>query len=143
MLADTTDRFLGYFKFFREVFATNLSRFNKNLLMLFTYLCDLNELINKLLLFYVGTPSLRDRNVNVRMFTAQHTGTNNFEPNVRFQGVIMMMIIVMMMNCFCGMLDRGKTFSFISSWDHCQRSSLSRISDTPPAGFNPNQPGLF
>ena len=39
--------------------------------------------------------------------------------------------IMMMMNCFCGMVDRRKTFSLISSRDHCQRSSPSRISDTP------------
>ena len=43
----------------------------------------------------------------------------------------------MMMNCFCGMVDRRKTFSLISSRDHCQRSSPSRISDTPRAGFEP------
>ena len=35
-----------------------------------------------------------------------------------------------LMNCFCGMVDRRKAFSFISSRDHCQRSSPSRISDT-------------
>ena len=40
---------------------------------------------------------------------------------------------------FCGMVDRQKVFSFISSWDHCQRSSLSRISNTPQAGFEPTQ----
>ena len=38
---------------------------------------------------------------------------------------LMMMI---MMNCFCGMVDRRKAFSLISSRDHCQRSSSSRIS---------------
>ena len=38
---------------------------------------------------------------------------------------------MMMMNCFCGMVDRRK--------DHCQRSSPSRISDTPWAGFEPAQ----
>ena len=32
-------------------------------------------------------------------------------------------------------VDRRKTFSLISSRDHCQRSSPSRISDTPQAGF--------
>ena len=37
---------------------------------------------------------------------------------------------MMMMNCFCGMVDRRKTLSLISSQDHCQRSSPSRISDT-------------
>ena len=31
------------------------------------------------------------------------------------------------LNCFCGMVDRRKTFSLISSRDHCQRSSPSRI----------------
>ena len=40
---------------------------------------------------------------------------------------------------FCGMVDRRKAFSFISSRDHCQRSSPSRISDTPRAGFEPAQ----
>ena len=44
-----------------------------------------------------------------------------------------------MMNCFCGMVDRQKAFSLISSRDHCQRSSPSRISDTPQAGFEPAQ----
>ena len=47
--------------------------------------------------------------------------------------------MIMMMNCFCGMFDRQKVFSLISSWDHCQRSSPSRISDTPRAGFEPVQ----
>ena len=36
---------------------------------------------------------------------------------------------------FCGMVDRRKEFSLISSRDHCQRSSPSRISDTSQAGF--------
>ena len=40
-----------------------------------------------------------------------------------------------MMNCFCGMVDRWKVFSLISSRDHCQRSSPSRISDMLRAGF--------
>ena len=50
------------------------------------------------------------------------------------------------MNCFCGMVDRQKAFSLISSWDHCQRSSSSRISNMPQAGFEPTQnlsSGLF
>ena len=53
--------------------------------------------------------------------------------------MMMMMMIMMMMNCFCGMVDRQKAFSLISSRDHCQRSSPSRISDTPRAGFEPTQ----
>ena len=44
---------------------------------------------------------------------------------------------MMMMNCFCGIVDRRKAISLISSRDHCQRSSLSRISDTPRAVFEP------
>ena len=47
--------------------------------------------------------------------------------------------MMMMLNCFCGMVDRRKAFSFISSRDHCQRSSPSQISDTPRAGFEPAQ----
>ena len=40
---------------------------------------------------------------------------------------------------FCGMVDWQKAFSLISSWGHCQRSSPSRISNTPRAGFEPAQ----
>ena len=53
--------------------------------------------------------------------------------------MIMMMMMMMMMNCFCGMVDRRKAFSLISSREHCQRSSPSRISDTPRAGYEPAQ----
>ena len=38
---------------------------------------------------------------------------------------------------FWGMVNRRKAFSLISSRDHCQRSWLSRISDTPRAWFEP------
>ena len=47
--------------------------------------------------------------------------------------------VMMMMNCFCGMVDRRNLFSLISSWDHCQRSSRSWISDMPPAVLEPAQ----
>ena len=46
---------------------------------------------------------------------------------------------MMMMNCFCRMVDPRKAFSLISSRNHCQRSYPSRISDTPRAGFEPAQ----
>ena len=46
---------------------------------------------------------------------------------------------MMMMNCFCGMVDRRKAFSPISNRDHCQRSSPSQISHTLRAGFEPAQ----
>ena len=39
------------------------------------------------------------------------------------------------MNCCCGMVDRRKAFSLISSRDNCQRSSPSQISNTRRAGF--------
>ena len=53
--------------------------------------------------------------------------------------MVMTMMMMMLMNCFCGMVERRKVFSLISSQDHCQRSSPSRISDTPRAGFEPAQ----
>ena len=53
------------------------------------------------------------------------------------QGLAMMMM--MMMTCFCSMVDLRKAFSLISSRDQCQRSSPSRISDTPLTGFEPPQ----
>ena len=64
------------------------------------------------------------------------------EPNIEIYQVIdplglfklLILVMIMMMNCFCGMVDRRKAFSPISSRSHCQRSSPSRISDTPRAG---------
>ena len=50
-------------------------------------------------------------------------------------GVILMKMMKMMINCFCGMLDRRKAFSLISNWDHCQRSLPLRITNMPRAGF--------
>ena len=50
-----------------------------------------------------------------------------------------MMMMMMMMNGFCGMVGRRKAFSLISSRDHYQRSSPSRISNTLRAGFGPAQ----
>ena len=46
---------------------------------------------------------------------------------------------IVLMNCFYDMVDRRKAFGLISCRDHCQRSSPSRISDTPRAGFEPAQ----
>ena len=44
-----------------------------------------------------------------------------------------------LVNYFCGMVDRRKAISLISSRNHCQRSSPSRISDMPRTGFEPAQ----
>ena len=49
------------------------------------------------------------------------------------------MMMMMMTDCFCGMVDQQEAFSLISSWDHCQRSSPSQISNTLRAGFEPAQ----
>ena len=40
-------------------------------------------------------------------------------------------VIMMMMSCFCGMVDRRKAFSLISSRYHWQGVSPSQISNTP------------
>ena len=53
--------------------------------------------------------------------------------------MMMMMMMMMMKNCFCGMVDRRKVFSLISSRELCQRSSPSWMSNTPEAGFEPAQ----
>ena len=55
------------------------------------------------------------------------------------QNIYFLMMIMMMMNCFCGLVGRRKACSLISSRDHCQRPSPSRISDTPQARFEPVQ----
>ena len=56
-----------------------------------------------------------------------------------YQWSLNLKLSVMVMNCFCGMVYRRKAFSLISSQDHCQKFSPSRISDTPLAGFQPTQ----
>ena len=43
------------------------------------------------------------------------------------------------LDCFCGMGDRRNAFKLIYSLYYCQRFSLSRISDTLRAGFEPAQ----
>ena len=53
--------------------------------------------------------------------------------------MMMIMMMMMMMNGFCGMVNRRKAFSLISSRDNCQRSSPLRISDTPRAAFESAQ----
>ena len=43
----------------------------------------------------------------------------------------LMMMMMMMMNCLCDIVDRRKAFGLISDRKHFQKSSSSRISDTP------------
>ena len=43
-------------------------------------------------------------------------------------------VMMVMKNCFCGIVERRNTFSFISCWDHCPRPS-SWVPNKPRAGF--------
>ena len=57
---------------------------------------------------------------------------------------MMVMMMMIMIYCFCGMVYRRKTFSLMilrisDIQNHCQRFSLSRISDMLRAGFHPAQ----
>ena len=47
------------------------------------------------------------------------------------------MKMMIMINCFSETFEQQKGFSLISSREHCSRSSISRISDTSRAGFEP------
>ena len=47
----------------------------------------------------------------------------------------MLLLLKMMINCFCSMVDRRNVFGLISSRDHCQISP-SRIFNTPRPGFD-------
>ena len=47
----------------------------------------------------------------------------------------MMMMMTMIVNCFCGMVDRRKVFSLIWSQDHYQKSSPLQISNMPQVIF--------
>ena len=55
---------------------------------------------------------------------------------IQYNMTVMMMV---MMNCFCGMDDQRKAFSLIFSRGHCKISSPSQISDMPRAGFESAQ----
>ena len=59
--------------------------------------------------------------------------------NICFNFVILYNIFYILFDQNGYMVDLRKGFSLISSWDHCHRSSPSRISDMPWAGFEPAQ----
>ena len=42
-------------------------------------------------------------------------------------------MMMMIINGFCSMVEQRKVLSLFSNWDHCQRSSPSRISHMPQA----------
>ena len=70
-------------------------------------------------------------------FNGWHIFGQLTDPNFKWRELSK--IVIMMMNYFCGMVDRQKAFSLISSRNHCQRYSPPRISDTSRAGFEPAQ----
>ena len=47
--------------------------------------------------------------------------------------------MIMIINCFQGMVEQWKVLSLISSQNHCLRFSPLQISDMPLAGFEPAQ----
>ena len=53
--------------------------------------------------------------------------------------MMIMMMMMILMGCFCSTVDLRITLTFTASQDHCQRSSSSQISNTPQAGFEPLQ----
>ena len=48
-------------------------------------------------------------------------------------------MMMMAMNCFCGMVYQQNMLSLVSNWDHCQKFSPSQISDSSRVGFEPTQ----
>lgn len=48
-------------------------------------------------------------------------------------------IMIMMINCFCEMVDQQKVFSLISTQDHWQTFSEPHAFDTPQVGLEPTQ----
>ena len=57
--------------------------------------------------------------------------TSECVPNKLFDVVI----IIFKLSSYCGMVEKRKAFSLISSRRHCQRPSTSRISDMLRAVF--------
>ena len=85
-------------------------------------------------IFYINQFSVQfSSNIYLRYSAFRYCATSTPEYWVEWH------MMMMMMSCFCGMVDRRTAFSFISSHDHCQRPSPSRISDTPRAGFEPHR----
>ena len=48
-------------------------------------------------------------------------------------------VMIMIINCFQGMVEQWKVLTLISSQNHCLRFSPLQISDMPLAGFEPAQ----
>ena len=80
----------------------------------------------------------RLRNQNMIPFVLILISLRKFIINL-FGKMLLQRVMMMMMNSFCGVVDRWKAFSLIASRYHCQRSWTSQISDMPRAGFEPAQ----
>ena len=87
--------------------------------------------------FSVSPVDQRRRQLVVRLYSRLYILRSGVP--VLARKIRLAMMIMMMMNYFCGMIDRRKAFSLISSRDHCQRTSPSRIFGKPRAGYEPAQ----
>ena len=74
----------------------------------------------------------------ILIFLLYQIGCDKMEDEAKTEEERYLMMMVVMY-CFCGMVDRRKAFSLTSSRDHCQRSSPSRISKMPRVEFEPAQ----
>ena len=70
------------------------------------------------------------------LFSGNHP-ISSFQSSVKETIFYTIFSCLMVMNCFCGMVDRPKVLRLISSRDHCQIFSWSQISYTPGVGFEP------
>ena len=53
--------------------------------------------------------------------------------------LLLLMMMMTMINCFSGMVDRRKAINLISTRDHRQKFSPSKVSDMLQVGFEPAQ----
>ena len=83
--------------------------------------------------------SLGNREILLKTTTRKIGSQEGGFLNFMMMMMIMMMMMMIVMDCFCGMVDRYGMISLISSRDHSQRSSPSRISDMPRTGLEPAQ----
>ena len=83
--------------------------------------------------------SLGNREILLKTTTRKIGSQEGGFLNFMMMMMIMMMMMMIVMDCFCGMVDRYGMISLISSQDHSQRSSPSRISDMPRTGLEPAQ----
>ena len=106
--------------------------------ILFLTLDFTNKIFTDLALYSIGALNLHILSKLQQLFV--DFSNSPFQESLISSGILLLPIhIMIMMNCFCGMVHQQKEFRLISSWDHCQRSSPSHTSNMPQAGFEPVQ----